>query len=66
MQPANQPTIMGVALCHIKVEDPNFALSFAVIKNHNWFYSFFVTETNDNPLPYVTITTLWFCHFKAS
>jgi hypothetical protein len=63
---ANQPTITGVALCHIKVEDPSFTLSFAAINNHNWFYSFFVTETADDPLLYVAKTILWFCHFKAS
>jgi hypothetical protein len=57
---------MGVALCHIKDEDTSFTLSFAATNNHNWFYSFFVTETADDPLLYVAITTLWFCHFKAS
>jgi hypothetical protein len=57
---------MGVALCHIKVEDPSFTLSFAAISIHNWFYSFFVTETDDDPLLYVTTTKLRFCQFKAS
>jgi hypothetical protein len=59
-------TIMGVALCHIKVEDPSFTLTRAAINNRDWFYSFFVTETADDPLLYVAITTMWFCHFKAS
>jgi hypothetical protein len=66
MWPANQPIIMGVVLCHIKVGDSHFTLSFAAINNHNWSYSFFVLETADDPLLYEAITTLWFCHFKAS
>jgi hypothetical protein len=64
--PANQSTITGMALSHIKVEDPSFTLSFAAINNHKWFYSFFVTETAEDPLLYIVVTTLWFFQFKAS